>query len=76
MTAVMLPRNSTTTRGTRPGRPTAMYLEKVLVRLTVAGALFLAIVALGPQLADEVARGVRRMREVTIASTAVPAAGA
>ena len=28
--------------GVRPGRPTAQYLEQVLVRLTVAGALFLA----------------------------------
>ena len=31
--------------GIRPGRPTAQYLERVLVRLTVAGALFLALVA-------------------------------
>jgi preprotein translocase subunit SecY len=36
--------------GIRPGRPTAMYLEKVLVRLTVAGALFLALVAMAPTL--------------------------
>jgi preprotein translocase subunit SecY len=36
--------------GIRPGRPTAQYLEKVLVRLTVAGALFLAIVAMAPSL--------------------------
>ena len=28
--------------GVRPGRPTAQYLERVLVRLTVAGGLFLA----------------------------------
>jgi preprotein translocase subunit SecY len=36
--------------GIRPGRPTAQYLESVLVRLTVAGALFLAIVAAAPTL--------------------------
>jgi preprotein translocase subunit SecY len=36
--------------GVRPGRPTAMYLERVLVRLTVAGALFLALVAVLPSL--------------------------
>jgi preprotein translocase subunit SecY len=36
--------------GVRPGRPTAMYLERVLVRLTVAGALFLAMVAVLPSL--------------------------
>jgi preprotein translocase subunit SecY len=36
--------------GIRPGRPTAQYLESVLVRLTVAGGLFLAIVAAAPSL--------------------------
>src|SRR5256885_2730385 len=36
--------------GIRPGRPTAQYLESVLVRLTVAGSLFLATVAAPPPL--------------------------
>ena len=36
--------------GVRPGRPTAQYLEKVLVRLTIAGGLFLAAVAVLPSL--------------------------
>jgi preprotein translocase subunit SecY len=36
--------------GVRPGRPTAQYLERVLVRLTVAGGLFLALVAMLPSL--------------------------
>jgi preprotein translocase subunit SecY len=36
--------------GVRPGRPTAQYLERVLVRLTVAGGLFLATVAVLPSL--------------------------
>jgi preprotein translocase subunit SecY len=30
----------------RPGKPTADYLNDVLTRITVAGALFLAVVAL------------------------------
>jgi preprotein translocase subunit SecY len=34
--------------GIRPGRPTAQYLESVLVRLTVAGGAFLALVAVLP----------------------------
>ncbi len=34
--------------GVRPGRPTANYLDRVLTRLTVAGALFLGIVAILP----------------------------
>ena len=49
--------------GIRPGRPTAQYLESVLVRLTVAGALFLATVAAG---ADAVHQ-VRRLRATATA---------
>jgi len=32
--------------GIRPGRPTRDYLDRVLVRLTLAGALFLGVIAL------------------------------
>jgi preprotein translocase subunit SecY len=34
--------------GIRPGRPTAEYLDKILVRLTFPGALYLATVAVVP----------------------------
>ncbi|MCK8826221.1 preprotein translocase subunit SecY [Natroniella acetigena] len=34
--------------GRRPGRPTAQYLDKVLTRITLVGAIFLAIVAVIP----------------------------
>jgi len=34
--------------GLRPGRPTAEYIERVLTRITVVGALFLAFIALLP----------------------------
>ncbi|MBI5399826.1 preprotein translocase subunit SecY [Candidatus Saganbacteria bacterium] len=34
--------------GIRPGKPTAQYLEYVISRLTLVGALFLAIVAIVP----------------------------
>lgn len=34
--------------GLRPGRPTAEYIDKILTRITLAGALFLAIIALLP----------------------------
>lgn len=34
--------------GIRPGRPTAEYLNKVLLRITVAGAVFLGLVAVAP----------------------------
>jgi preprotein translocase subunit SecY len=36
--------------GIRPGRPTAEYLNNVLVRITLPGSLFLATVALLPSL--------------------------
>jgi len=38
--------------GIRPGRRTAEYLEAIMVRLTLAGAFFLAFIALLPQLAS------------------------
>jgi preprotein translocase subunit SecY len=34
--------------GIRPGRPTAEYISKVLSRITLAGALFLALIAILP----------------------------
>ncbi len=34
--------------GLRPGRPTAQYLDRVLSRLTLAGALFLGVIAIMP----------------------------
>jgi len=36
--------------GIRPGRPTADYIEKVLSRVTLGGAIFLAAIALLPSL--------------------------
>lgn len=36
--------------GLRPGKITAIYLEKVMVRITFVGAAFLAIIALIPQI--------------------------
>ncbi|MHB1361142.1 MAG: preprotein translocase subunit SecY [Thermoleophilia bacterium] len=36
--------------GIRPGKPTAVYLDRVLTRLTLPGALFLAAIAVLPQI--------------------------
>ncbi len=44
--------------GIRPGRPTAQYLERVITRLTLVGALFLASVAIIPGI-------VERMTHIT-----------
>ena len=36
--------------GIRPGRPTADYIQRVMVRITWAGALFLGLMAVLPYL--------------------------
>ena len=37
--------------GLRPGRPTADYLDRVMSKITLAGAVFLTIIALMPNIA-------------------------
>ena len=37
--------------GIRPGQPTASYLNKILTKITLAGALFLGIIAILPSIA-------------------------
>jgi preprotein translocase subunit SecY len=46
--------------GIRPGRPTAEYLYKVLMRITLVGALFLGIIAILPFLVRQ-ATGVQTL---------------
>ncbi len=40
--------------GIRPGRPTAEFITRVLIRITWAGALFLGFVAVAPFLASSI----------------------
>ena len=47
-TAEQLRKNGGFIPGIRPGRPTADYLARVVTRITLAGALFLGIVATAP----------------------------
>ncbi len=49
-TAEQLRKNGGFSPGIRPGRPTQDYLARVVTRITFAGALFLAIVAVSPSL--------------------------
>ena len=42
--------------GVRPGRPTAVYLDRVLTRLTLPGAIFLGIIAVLPNIFIRYAR--------------------
>jgi preprotein translocase subunit SecY len=48
-TAEQLRKNGGFIPGIRPGRPTQEYLSKVVFRITIAGALFLGVVAVAPQ---------------------------
>ncbi|MCK9221813.1 MAG: preprotein translocase subunit SecY [Limnochordia bacterium] len=42
--------------GLRPGKPTTQYLEKVLTRITLVGAIFLALIAVSPYLMASITR--------------------
>jgi preprotein translocase subunit SecY len=42
--------------GIRPGKPTAEYLEKVLTRITLVGAFFLAVIAILPYVVSSLTR--------------------
>ncbi len=53
--------------GIRPGTPTANYLNYILTRITLAGAVFLGIVAVLPSLA----RGITNVATLTIGGTGV-----
>lgn len=50
--------------GIRPGKPTAEYLEGTMIRITLAGAAFLALIAVAPSLVGS--RGGGSMDEVLI----------
>src|SRR5215211_5768950 len=50
-TAEQLRKNGGFIPGIRPGRPTQDYLARVVFRITVAGALFLGVVAVAPAVA-------------------------
>jgi preprotein translocase subunit SecY len=43
-----LKQNHGTVPGIRPGRPTAEYISKILTKLTLIGAIFLAVISLVP----------------------------
>ncbi|HKG55964.1 MAG TPA: preprotein translocase subunit SecY [Candidatus Limnocylindrales bacterium] len=50
-TAEQLRKNGGFIPGIRPGRPTQDYLARVVFRITVAGALFLGLIAVAPTIA-------------------------
>jgi preprotein translocase subunit SecY len=55
--------------GIRPGRPTAEYIMRVLVRITWAGAFFLGFVAIVPYLIPYVIPGFRDVNSLTLSGS-------
>ncbi len=53
--------------GIRPGAPTTEYLSKILTRLTLAGALFLGLIAVLPS----IAQGLTGITTLTIGGTGI-----
>lgn len=53
--------------GIRPGSPTADYLNKILTRITLTGALFLGLVAILPS----IAQGLTGVTTMTIGGTGI-----
>jgi preprotein translocase subunit SecY len=64
-----LQRNGGFVPGIRPGRPTAEYIMRVLVRITWAGAIFLGLIAIVPYLLPYLVTGFRNVQSLTISST-------
>jgi len=62
-----LQRNGGFIPGIRPGRPTQEYLNRVIVRITWGGALFLGIIAILPFFVTQ----VTDVRALTLSSTAL-----
>lgn len=65
--AESLQRNGGFIPGIRPGRPTQEYLNKVIVRITWGGALFLGIVAILPYFVTQ----ATDVRALTLSSTSM-----
>ena len=55
--------------GIRPGRPTAEYIMRVLVRITWGGAMFLGLIAVAPYLLPYVIPNFRNINSLTLSST-------
>ena len=55
--------------GIRPGRPTAEYIMRVLVRITWFGAIFLGLIAIVPYLLPYVITGFRNVNSLVLSST-------
>ena len=58
-----LRQNNGTIPGIRPGKPTSDYIQKILSKITLIGALFLAVIALLP-IAFSAFTGMHTMKQM------------
>lgn len=66
--------NSGTIPGLRPGKPTAMYIQKIISRIILLGALLLSVVALFPNLFSlitELALGDGKGMNISLGGTSI-----
>jgi preprotein translocase subunit SecY len=66
--------NSGTIPGIRPGKPTAQYIEKIISRIILLGALLLSVVALFPTLftiITEAALGEGKGMNISLGGTSI-----
>ena len=66
--------NSGTIPGIRPGKPTAQYIEKIISRIILLGALLLSVIALFPTLftiITELALGEGKGMNISLGGTSI-----
>ena len=66
--------NSGTIQGIRPGKPTAQYIEKIISRIILLGALLLSVIALFPTLftiITELALGEGKGMNISLGGTSI-----
>ena len=64
---IKLQKNGGFVLGIRPGQPTQAYLNKIILRLTLGGALFLGFIAIVPYIASL----ITNVQAITLSSTSL-----
>ena len=64
-------KNSGSIPGIRPGKPTSDYIQKILSRITLLGALLLSVVALFPLLFQLITAACKVPMNVSLGGTSI-----
>ena len=63
--------NSGTIPGIRPGKPTAHYIEKIISRIILLGALLLSVVALFPTVFSQITNLIDSPMNISLGGTSI-----